>query len=156
MGYRTAGLIDARRGRDRPRRARRRRSRRSTAIEEHTIEASIIKVFGTEMLRFVADETLQIFGGDGYIADYPIERLCRDARINRIFEGTNEINRLIIPATLMKRIGQGRLPYCEFLGRSSREIAESRLRPPCRRWSARARDAAAEMAKRVIAYARAC
>jgi alkylation response protein AidB-like acyl-CoA dehydrogenase len=84
-------------------------------LEEYTIECSIIKVFGTECLDFVADEALQTLGGYGFINEYPIERHYRDARINRIFEGTNEINRLIIPATLMKRVAKGGIPYLPFL-----------------------------------------
>ena len=83
-----------------------------------------MKVFGTETLDFVADEALQMLGGYGFIAEYPVERHYRDSRINRIFEGTNEINRLIIPATLMKRIGQGGSPYLEFLQQVEREIAD--------------------------------
>ena len=67
-----------------------------------------MKVFGTETLDFVADEALQMLGGYGFIDEYPLERHYRDSRINRIFEGTNEINRLIIPATLMKRVDAGR------------------------------------------------
>src|SRR5262249_53466645 len=94
------------------------------AIEEHSIEASIIKVFGSEALYACADETLQLFGGAGYIADYPIERVSRDARVNRIFEGTNEINRLLVPTTLLKRAIQGRLALTELAETIQREIAD--------------------------------
>lgn len=73
------------------------------AIEEYAIEASIAKVFGSEALWRVADEGVQALGGYGFIAEYPMEAAQRDCRINRLFEGTNEINRLIIPGTLLKR-----------------------------------------------------
>ena len=79
------------------------------AIEELAIEASIAKVFGSEALWWMADEGVQTFGGYGFIRDYPVEHHLRDCRINRIFEGTNEINRLIITGTLIKRAMAGRL-----------------------------------------------
>src|SRR5688500_3723524 len=123
MAFRTAGLIDARtRGIDPA--APDAQKKEIDAIEEHAIEASIIKVYGSEMMFWAADETLQIFGGAGYITDYPIERVSRDARINRIFEGTNEINRLLVPGTLLKRAMQGRLPLMALVGKIQEELAD--------------------------------
>jgi alkylation response protein AidB-like acyl-CoA dehydrogenase len=151
MSYRTAGLMDAAAdavGQDAP-------DARivEQVIEEHTIEASVMKVFGTETLDFVADESLQILGGYGFTADYPVERHYRDSRINRIFEGTNEINRLIIPATLVKKIGRGGLPYLEFLQQVEREIADQGASFPSPPDGPLAREVrATEVAKRVIAY----
>src|SRR5262249_44532499 len=123
MAYRTAGLMDAAADAIDPASndATQRLVRES--VEEYTLEASILQGFGTETLNFVADEALQTLGGYGFTEEYPVERHYRDARINRIFEGTNEINRLIIPATLVKRIGTGGLAYLDFLKQVDRELA---------------------------------
>jgi alkylation response protein AidB-like acyl-CoA dehydrogenase len=80
------------------------------AIEEYAIECSIIKVAGTETLFYCADENVQIHGGNGFTEDYPAEGVYRDCRVNRIYEGTNEINRLLIPGMLLKRAMKGHLP----------------------------------------------
>jgi butyryl-CoA dehydrogenase len=78
-------------------------------IEAYAVECSIVKVWASEMLDVVVDEVLQIFAGYGYVEEFPAERAYRDARINRIFEGTNEINRLIITGWLMKSAMSGKL-----------------------------------------------
>ena len=79
------------------------------AIEEYAVECSIIKIWGSEMIDYVVDEAMQIYAGYGFVEEYPAERAYRDARINRIFEGTNEINRLIITGFLLKRAMSGQL-----------------------------------------------
>ncbi|GAC1488204.1 MAG: acyl-CoA dehydrogenase family protein [Ktedonobacteraceae bacterium] len=79
------------------------------AIEEYAVEASIAKVHGSEVLALVVDEGVQIFGGYGFMQEYPIEKAYRDARIQRIFEGTNEINRLVASGTLFRRVLTGKI-----------------------------------------------
>jgi butyryl-CoA dehydrogenase len=92
------------------------------AIEEYAVECSIIKVWGSEMIDFVVDETVQIYGGYGFVEEYPAERAYRDARINRIFEGTNEINRLIITGFLLKRAMSGQLPLMPAIKKLMDEV----------------------------------
>jgi alkylation response protein AidB-like acyl-CoA dehydrogenase len=92
------------------------------AIEEYAVECSIIKVWGSEMVDYVVDETVQIYGGYGFVEEYPAERAYRDARINRIFEGTNEINRLIITGFLLKRATSGQLPLMPAIKKLMDEV----------------------------------
>ncbi len=104
--YRTAGMIEAKEetiDRKNPKEL-------MKAIEEYAIECSIIKVAGSEILFYCADENVQIHGGNGFTEDYPAEGVYRDCRVNRIYEGTNEINRLLIPGQLLKRAMKGGLP----------------------------------------------
>src|SRR4029077_9705112 len=105
--YRTAGMID-----ERVNATRHDATDGSVSVavfEEYAVEASIAKVAGSEVLNFVLDENIQIHGGNGFVRDYPAERHYRDARVNRIFEGTNEINRLLIPGMLARRAVKGEL-----------------------------------------------
>src|ERR1017187_6032859 len=95
---------------------------RLKAIEEYAVECSIIKVWGSEMIDYVVDETVQIYAGYGFVEEYPAERAYRDARINRIFEGTNEINRLIITGFLLKRAMTGQLPLMPAIKKLMEEV----------------------------------
>jgi alkylation response protein AidB-like acyl-CoA dehydrogenase len=96
------------------------------AVEEFAPECSYVKIFASEMLDYVADEGVQIHGGYGYHQDYLVERAYRDARINRIFEGTNEINRLLATGMLLKRAQRGQLPLAEAVRKLQAEL----LNPP--------------------------
>jgi alkylation response protein AidB-like acyl-CoA dehydrogenase len=119
MLFRTTGLIDqtiAARGHDSP--------AALAALEEFAAEASLLKVAGSEMIDYVVDENVQIHGGNGFVRDYPAERHYRDARVNRIFEGTNEINRLLIPGMLIKRALGGGVPILEAAQHLRREIVQ--------------------------------
>jgi len=121
MAYRTAGLMDARlaqAGGDAEPGATPR------SIEEYAVECSILKVYGSEMMAMVADELMATMGGHGYVEGHGAERYYRDARINLIFEGTNEINRLIIVGWLMKRAMTGKLPLLTAIQRVMDEVTQ--------------------------------
>jgi alkylation response protein AidB-like acyl-CoA dehydrogenase len=100
------------------------------ALEEYAIEASILKVAGSEMIDYVIDENIQIHGGNGFVKDYPAERYYRDARVNRIFEGTNEINRLLIPGMLARRAVKGKLPLIPAAKKLQDELLTPSLPEP--------------------------
>ena len=121
MAYRTAFLLDmALEGID-PTKADA-GAKTGEAIRKYALECSINKVFGTEMLDFVVDECVQIFGGYGYIQDYPAEGAYRDSRINRIWEGTNEINRMLIVDTLMRAAMKGELPLLQVIQQATQDL----------------------------------
>ncbi len=125
MAYRTVGMIDAALAQldaehaHNPREIQKR-------IEQYAVECSILKVYGSEMISYIADEWVAIMGGYGYVEEYPAERFYRDARINRIFEGTNEINRLIITGWLLKRAASGELPLLKAI----RSLMDEVMQPP--------------------------
>jgi butyryl-CoA dehydrogenase len=124
LTYRLAGLIDDRLAtlaRDRPDYY----EAYQAAIEEYAIECAIAKVYCSEVLADVVDEVVQIHGGYGFIQEYPAERYYRDERINRIFEGTNEINRLLVPGTILRRAMKGELP----LQREAMKAMEALMSP---------------------------
>jgi alkylation response protein AidB-like acyl-CoA dehydrogenase len=122
MIFRTTGLLDAALGNHDPADAGPLRN----ILEELAVECAILKVAGSEMLQYVLDENIQIHGGNGFVKDYPAERHYRDARVNRIFEGTNEINRLLIPGTLIRRALKGRLPLIA----AATQLQDEILSPP--------------------------
>src|SRR5712692_10262131 len=126
MVYRTVGMMDVALGEVDKSGANAMQEMRK-AIEEYAVECSIIKVWGSEMIDYVVDETVQIYGGYGFVEEYPAERAYRDARINRIFEGTNEINRLIITGFLLKRAMSGQLPLMPAIKKLMDEV----LSGPC-------------------------
>jgi alkylation response protein AidB-like acyl-CoA dehydrogenase len=119
--YRTVGMIDAAlAGIDKngPEAARELRK----GIEEYAVECSIAKVWGSEMLDFAVDEVVQIYGGYGFVEEYPAERAYRDSRVNRIFEGTNEINRMITTGWLMKQAMAGKIPLLSAIKKLMDEV----------------------------------
>ncbi|MGB2753392.1 MAG: acyl-CoA dehydrogenase family protein [Pyrinomonadaceae bacterium] len=119
--YRTVGMIDALIGEDHG------NDKKLQSIEEYAVESSINKVACSEALDYVVDEMVQIYGGYGYSADYPAEKAYRDSRINRIFEGTNEINRMLIPGQLMKRAMKGKLGLLQAATALQEEILNPQM-----------------------------
>jgi alkylation response protein AidB-like acyl-CoA dehydrogenase len=120
MLYRTAGLIDDMlQGSHTP-------GELLAVLEEFAIESSILKVASSEAIDFILDENVQIHGGNGFVRDYPAERHYRDARVNRIFEGTNEINRMLIPGMLIRRALKGGPPVIA----AAKGLMDELLAPP--------------------------
>ncbi len=152
MSYRTAGLMDASIetiDKDAPGAE----DKVINAIEDYAIEASIMKVYGSETLDYVADEGVQIHGGYGYISEYMVERAYRDSRINRIFEGTNEINRLLIPGTMLKNTLKGRFPLPARLGEIAAELSDPSKMPRPRDGAMAAEVHAVNLMKRGVLFA---
>ncbi|HTL51310.1 MAG TPA: acyl-CoA dehydrogenase family protein, partial [Planctomycetota bacterium] len=124
MVYRTAGLVDGGRPHAKATNADPLQERLAS-IEEYAVECSMLKVGCSEILDFVVDEGVQCHGGYGYSAEYPVERFYRDSRINRIFEGTNEINRMLIPGMLVKRAMKGELPLLSEIQKIQAEMLDA-------------------------------
>lgn len=108
------------------------------AIAEYALECSVLKVFGSEALDKVVDEGVQIHGGAGFIQDYGMEKMYRDSRINRIFEGTNEINRMLIPNTLLRKAMKGELPLLQKAQGLQEELMS--FMPPSGEWETLGRE----------------
>jgi alkylation response protein AidB-like acyl-CoA dehydrogenase len=121
MAYRTIGMIDAALS-DIDKKDPDASTKIRKGIEEYAVECSILKVWGSEMIDYVVDEVVQIYGGYGFVEEYPAERAYRDARVNRIFEGTNEINRMIITGWLMKRAMKGELALMPAIKQLMEEV----------------------------------
>jgi len=100
------------------------------ALEEYLIECAIEKIYQSEMLDRVVDEMVQIYGGYGFTTEYPAERCYRDARISRIYEGTNEINRLVIGGTIFKRVAQNRLALAPAIMKTMGAVMGAKLELP--------------------------
>jgi alkylation response protein AidB-like acyl-CoA dehydrogenase len=120
MAYRTVGMIDA--AIEQLGDAQNDMAQARKVFDEYAVECSILKVWGSEFIDYVVDETVQIYGGYGFVQEYPAERGYRDARINRIFEGTNEINRLVITGFLLKRAMSGQLPLMSAIKQLMDEV----------------------------------
>ncbi len=121
MAYRTVGMIDAALS-EIDKKAPDAGAQIFKAIEEYAVECSIAKVWGSEALDYTVDEVVQIHGGYGFVEEYPAERAYRDSRVNRIFEGTNEINRMIITSWLLKRAMSGKLPLLPAIKKTLDEV----------------------------------
>jgi alkylation response protein AidB-like acyl-CoA dehydrogenase len=142
LSYRTAGLIDEALAGSHD------GGELARVFEEYAIEASIAKVVGTEVLDYVLDENVQIHGGNGFVKDYSAERYYRDARVNRIFEGTNEINRMLIPGMLVRRAVKGELALIP----AAKRLQDDLLAPSAPVESAGGDDPLASEARAVAAF----
>ncbi|MEW6660870.1 MAG: acyl-CoA dehydrogenase family protein [Bacillota bacterium] len=146
MVYRTGGMLDKVLKGLEP-------AAQAKGIEEYAVECSINKVYSSEVLDQVADEALQIFGGYGYSQEYPVELIYRDSRINRIFEGTNEINRLLIPGTLLRRAIKGQLPLIQAAQQVAKELVGVQAGSPAGEGPLAKQAEAVEAAKKVFLMA---